>query len=129
MADRVFTAFDFEHDESLRNLLVGQSRHEDTPFQICDWSVKEPFASSYWETKVRERINKCHQMIVICGEYTYCATGVSTELAIAQDEKIPYFLLWGYSSKKCYAPTAARATDKIYSWTWDNLKNLMKGNR
>ena len=26
MADRVFTAFDYDHDASLRTLLVGQSR-------------------------------------------------------------------------------------------------------
>lgn len=46
MADRVFTAFDYDHDAALRTLLVGQSKHEDTPFEICDWSVKEPFTAT-----------------------------------------------------------------------------------
>jgi hypothetical protein len=128
MATRVFTAFDYDHDEFLRTALVGQSRHEDTPFEICDWSVKEPFTGD-WKKKVRERIKKCGQMIVICGEHTDEATGVATELTIAQEESLPYFLLWGYADKTCYKPTSAKATDKIYKWTWDNLKALIKGDR
>jgi hypothetical protein len=128
MATRVFTAFDYDHDEFLRTALVGQSRHEDTPFEICDWSVKEPFTGD-WEKKVRARIKKCGQMIVICGEHTHTATGVATELKIAQEETLPYFLLWGYADKTCYKPTSAKATDKIYKWTWDNLKALIKGDR
>ena len=128
MAARVFTAFDYDHDEFLRTALVGQSRHEDTLFEICDWSVKEPFTGD-WKKKVRERIKKCGQMIVICGEHTDKATGVATELTIAQEESLPYFLLWGYADKTCYKPTSAKATDKIYKWTWDNLKALIKGDR
>ena len=57
-----------------------------------------------WKKKVRERIRKCEQMIVICGEHTYAATGVNTEIEIAQDEEMPYFLLWGYVRKVCYKP-------------------------
>lgn len=129
MAARIFTAFDFDHDEGLRNLLVGQSRHEDTPFEICDWSVKEPFAERNWEAKVRQRIRKCEQMIVLCGQHTHTATGVSTELEIAQDEDLPYFLLQGYASKTCYKPSAAKASDKMYTWSWPNLKSLIAGNR
>lgn len=68
-------------------------------------------------------------MIVICGEHTYAATGVGHELAIAQDEEMPYFLLRGYSDKTCYPPTTAKATDKIYDWTWNNLKLLIAGKR
>lgn len=128
MAARIFTSFDYDHDESLRNLLVGQSRNDDSPFEICDWSVKEPFTGD-WKKKVRERIRKCEQVIVICGEHTDTATGVSTELEIAQDESLPYFLLWGYAGKACLKPKAAKQGDKIYKWSWDNLQNLIKGDR
>ena len=128
MATRVFTAFDYDHDESLRNLLVGQSKNEDTPFEICDWSVNEPFTGD-WKKKARERIKKCQQMIVICGQHTNTATGVSAELEIAQDEEMAYFLLKGYSDKTCYKPTAAKVGDKMYNWTWDNLRKLIGGAR
>lgn len=128
MAARIFTSFDYDHDESLRNLLVGQSRHEDSPFEICDWSVKEPFTSD-WKKKVRERMSKCEQVIVICGEHTDSATGVSVELEIARDLNLPYFLLWGYSAKTCLKPKAAVQSDKIYKWSWENLQSLIKGDR
>ncbi len=126
---RAFIAFDYDHDEFLRTALIGQSNHPDTDFDISDWSVKEPFAERDWENKVRTRIKQTDLVIVICGEHTHTATGVATELRIARAEKKPYFLLWGYSDKTCYKPTTALDTDKIYKWTWDNLKNLVKGDR
>jgi hypothetical protein len=42
MAKRAFISFDFDHDEDLRNLLAGQAKHPDTPFDFANWSVKEP---------------------------------------------------------------------------------------
>ena len=66
---------------------------------------------------------------MICGEHTDTATGVSAEIEIAQEEKTPYFLLKGYSGKACKKPKAATETDKIYNWTWDNLKKLVGGAR
>ena len=128
MATRIYTAFDYDHDEFLRTALVGQSKNDDSPFEICDYSVKEPFTGD-WKKKARERIKKCGQMIVICGEYTHLATGVGHEVTIAQEEELPYFLLQGYSDKTCTKPTSAKTGDKMYDWTWDNLKSLIKGNR
>jgi len=91
---RAFIAFDYDHDEFLRTALVGQSKHPDTDFEITDWSVKEPFTGD-WEKKVRDRIRRVDRVIVICGQHTQTATGVAKELAIARDEKKPYFLLKG----------------------------------
>lgn len=125
---RVFISFDYDNDSDLKLLLVGQSKNPDTPFEIADCSVKEPFSGN-WKEKVRAKIRLTSQMIVICGQYTDLATGVSAELEIAQEEGIPYFLLWGRSSKTCVAPIAALTSDKIYSWTWDNLKILIDGGR
>ena len=49
-------------------------------------------------------------MIVICGEHTHTATGVSHELEIAQEEDMPYFLLKGYADKnlRAYKPNPRR---------------------
>ena len=128
MAKRAFISFDFDHDEDLRNLLVGQAKHPDTPFEIQDWSVKEPFTGN-WQEKVRTRIRMTDLTIVMCGEYTHTAQGVATELKIAREERHPYFLLWGRSDKQCSKPTTADGTDKIYKWTWDNLRALIEGAR
>lgn len=125
---RVFTSFDFDHDEDLRNLLVGQAKHPDSPFDLADWSVKEPMTGN-WKEKVRTRIRGVDIVLVMCGEHTDTATGVSAELSIAQEERKPYFLLWGRANKTCRKPKTAKDTDKIYNWTWDNLKALIGGSR
>ncbi len=125
---RVFISFDYDHDEILKTFLVGQSKHEDTPFDLADWSIKEPLTGN-WKEKARTRIKGVDVVAVICGENTDSATGVSAEIRIAQEENIPYFLLTGYSDKVCRKPKAARDTDKLYKWTWDNLKSLIAGNR
>lgn len=125
---RVFTSFDFDHDEDLRNLLVGQSKNPESPFELFDWSVRATMSGD-WKKLVRDRIKKTSQMIVICGEHTDAASGVSVELKIAQEEGLPYFLLSGRSGKKNRKPKAAKASDKMYKWTWDNLKALLGGAR
>lgn len=123
---RAFISFDFDHDENLRNLLVGQAKNPDSPFDISDGSVKEHLTGN-WKEKVRERIRKTDLTIVICGEWTHTATGVAEELRITREEDKPYFLLWGRAEKNCTKPKTALESDKIYKWTWDNLKKLIRG--
>ncbi|MBU1200656.1 TIR domain-containing protein [Patescibacteria group bacterium] len=124
---RCFISFDYDHDKVLKDFLIGQSKKEDSPFEISDWSIKEP--SSDWKDKARTRIKKSEIVIVLCGHNTNTATGVSIELEIAQEEDKNYFLLAGYSSGGNKKPSSAKTTDKLYSWTWDNLKRLIHGNR
>lgn len=125
---RAFISFDFDHDEDLRNLLVGQAKNPDSPFNIADWSVKEPMTGN-WKEKVRQRICRTDLTIVICGEYTHVATGVATELSITQEEYKPYFLLSGRAGKTVTKPRSAYQSDSIYTWTWVNLKKLIAGER
>lgn len=125
---RVFISFDYDHDQDLKNLLVGQARHTGTPFEIADWSAKEHMYGD-WRAQVRDRIRRSDLTIVICGQYTHAATGVAIELNITREERKPYFLLAGRSNVHCTKPTSAYATDKIYTWTWDNLRALIDGAR
>ena len=125
---RTFISFDYDHDASLKTLLVGQARNEDSPFEITDMSIKETISTN-WKQNARTRIKGCDVVVVICGEYTNTATGVSAELEIAQEENISYFLLKGYSNKTCVKPKAAKSSDKIYTWNWENLKLLINGGR
>ena len=125
---RSFISFDYDNDSDLKTLLVGQAKNPDSPFEITDMSIKEAIAQN-WKDNARRRIKGCDVVIVICGEHTDTATGVSTELKIAQEENIPYFLLWGRSDEKCVKPKAAKTSDKIYNWTWNNLKLLIGGAR
>ncbi|CDZ66324.1 Hypothetical protein NGAL_HAMBI2605_46000 [Neorhizobium galegae bv. orientalis] len=125
---RVFISFDYDHDETLKTFLVGQAKLADSPFELADWSIKEHI-SEEWKKKARTRIKSVDVVAVICGLHTNTATGVSAEVKIAQEEVVPYFLLAGYSEKANVKPVAALSSDKLYKWTWDNLKSLIGGGR
>jgi hypothetical protein len=124
---RVFVSFDYDNDARLKDLLVGQSKNEDSPFELADWSIKEHLTGD-WKEKVRKRIRSVDIVCVLCGTSTHLATGVAAELTITLEEGVPYFLLAGYQSG-CTKPTSAAASDAIYRWTWDNLKALIGGGR
>ena len=67
--------------------------------------------------------------IVICGEHTHTAKGVAAELTISREEGKSYFLLWGRPHENCTKPAMALKSDKVYKWTWENLKQLISGAR
>ena len=124
--NRVFISYDFDHDEDTKILLAEQARLPDSPFEITDASVREPLIGD-WGDKVRRRMDNIDVVIVICGEHAYLAKGVAAELTIAQEKNKPYFLLTAYAHRTCTRPTSARSSDKVYEWTWDNLKTLIGG--
>lgn len=125
---RAFISFDIDHDEGAKIMLVGQAKLQDSPFDFNDNSVKEHLTGD-WREKVRRRMDNVDVVIVLCGTQTHTAAGVAAELTIAKEEGKPYFLLAAYSDKNCTKPTSASASDKVYRWTWDNLKSLIAGNR
>ena len=125
---RVFISFDYDNDRELPDTLIGQAKQQNSPFSIADYSLKEPLTEK-WRDEVRNRIRRADLTIVICGECTDTAKGVAAELAITREEQKPYFLLRGHPHRDCKKPATALRTDKIYKWTWDNLKVLIEGGR
>jgi hypothetical protein len=125
---KVFISFDYDHDEVLKTFLVGQSKNEDSPFTLEDWSIKEHIDEN-WKAKARARMKRVDVLAVICGQHTHTATGVSAEIKIAQELGLDYFLLKGYKDLDCKKPLTAKSTDSMYNWTWPNLKALIGGGR
>ena len=123
---RAFISFDIDHDEGAKKMLAGQAKLPDSPFEFKDNSVKEHLTED-WKEKVRRRMDNVDVVIVLCGTQTHTASGVAAELTIAKEKKKPYFLLAAYSDKRCTKPTSATSSDKVYKWTWDNLKKLIGG--
>ena len=128
MKKRAFISFDYDHDEELKQALIGQSKNPDSPFSINDMSIKQAIDGN-WKYYARQRIRQCDVVIVICGKHTDTARGVSAELTITQEEGIPYFFLCGRADGNVVKPLGANASDKIYKWTWENLKALINGAR
>ena len=125
----VFISFDYDNDLQLKEGLIGQSRNDNSPFNVSDFSMKEAAPQSKWRKEARERMKRCSVVIVMCGQHTDKATGVNAEITIAGELGKPYFLLQGYRKGKCVRPKGAKSTDKMYTWTWDNLVRLLNGER
>ena len=123
-----FISFDYDNDNDLRGNLLAQANKPESPFSITDWSVKEPI-NEKWREKVRDLIRRADLTIVICGEHTHQASGVAAEVAIAKEEKKPYFLLKGRRQKQCSRPTTAPKKKAMHPWTWPTLKELIANPR
>ena len=125
----VFVSFDYDNDLQLKEGLIGQSRNDNSPFEVADFSMKEAAPQSKWREEARRRISRCSVVIVMCGRHTDQASGVSAEITIARELDKPYFLLRGYRKRKCVKPKSAKSSDKMYNWTWKNLELLLAGHR
>ena len=121
---RVYVSFDFDNDKELKDLLIGQSRLTDSPFEVCDWSLKEEQPMRFWQQTAEQRISRCDVVIVMVGSRTYTAPGVLKEVAIARRLGKPIYQIIGYKDGKY-----SRVPDAgpLYSWTWDKLKELLGG--
>jgi hypothetical protein len=91
----IFVSFDVDHDEDLRELFAGLAQGPDFPFVIDAWSAPKKTGAADWREAARQRIASVDAVVVICGELTHAAPGVSGELAMAQEQGKPYLLLWG----------------------------------
>jgi MTH538 TIR-like domain (DUF1863) len=124
---RVFISFDYDNDARQKDLLVGQSKHPDTDFEFADWSSKEHISGD-WKSKIKAKLAHVDVVCVLCGKNMATAAGVNHEVEMAQEIGKPYFCLAAYS-EGCSKPSSAKASDKLYEWTWENLKKLIKGGR
>ncbi len=120
---RVFVSFDFDNDKVLKDFIVGQSKLNDSPFEISDWSMKEAAPQSNWEVEAKARINRSDIVIVMVGPKTNKAPGVLKEVKMARSLDIPIYQVIGYRNRKY---TAVPNAGRLYSWSWNNLKNLFQ---
>jgi hypothetical protein len=118
---KVFISFDFDNNLDLKNLLVGQAKLPDSPFEISDWSLKEAGPEKDWEEKAREKIKRSDIVIVIAGTYTYRASGVKKEIKMAREESVKIVQIKPQGTN----PERVQDAGVLYEWTWDNLKALL----
>lgn len=121
---KAFISFDYDHDLELKNALVAQSELDDSPFEINDVSIKQAIDIN-WKKYARKKIKESDVVIFICGKYTNTAKGVTAEMSITLEENANYFLLCGRSDEIVQKPSNAKKEDKVYKWTWKNLKELI----
>ncbi|SDG70576.1 TIR domain-containing protein [Bradyrhizobium sp. Rc2d] len=118
----VFVSFDFDNDKVLKDFIIGQSKHGDSPFSVIDHSLKEAAPEKDWKEKARRAIKRADVVIVMVGPKTHKAPGVLAEVAIARDEDKKIIQVIGYKDGNY---TAVANAGRLYSWNWDNLKKLL----
>lgn len=118
MADKkvIFVAFPIE-DESVRDLIKGQSLNTRTPFEYIDMSVKEAYDEE-WKKRVRTRILRSDGVLAIVSKNSLSSTGQKWEIQCAKDETKPIRGIWGYTDDR----TNLVGVNTMV-WTWNNIAN------
>ncbi|MFW5700116.1 MAG: TIR domain-containing protein [Cyclobacteriaceae bacterium] len=124
MAKRIFTSFAIE-DVRMRDLFVGQARHEKVPYDIVDMSVKEPWSSA-WKTNCRTKIKGCNGVIVLISKNLKNGTGALWEINCAKEEGIPILGVYMTGCTSLDAPNELNGVKKVI-WTWPNIADFVNG--
>ena len=122
---RAFISFDFDHDETEKNLFVGQSKNSKTPFSIEDWSSKSSLPQSQWEKLIKDKINKCNMVIVLSGKTMASATGVAKEITMAKNQNVPVFGVYVDGANRTSNLPSGLAKNRVISWNWDSIANAI----
>jgi hypothetical protein len=110
----VFVAFAIE-DESIRNMIKGQSLNTTSPFEYIDMSVKEAYDEE-WKKKVRTRIIRSDGVLVIVSKNSVNSSGQKWEIQCAKEEKKKIRGIWAYKEDR-----TDLAGVNTMVWTWDNI--------
>ena len=96
MKKPVFVSFDFDNDKKLKDFIIGQSKLQDSPFEVSDWSMKEAAPQRNWEQSAEDRIKRVKLVIVMVGPETHRTPGVLKEVEMARRNNIPIVQVIGY---------------------------------
>lgn len=122
---RVFVSFDFDYNETEKNLFIGQSKNSKTPFNIEDWSSKSSLPQNQWEALIKDKINKCNMLIVLSGQTMASASGVAKEIKMAREQDVPVFGIYvDGANSNSNLPTGLQRNRTI-SWNWESIANAI----
>ena len=119
---KVFISFDFNEDKALKDLLIGQARNRQCPFEVIDTSLQEAAPEKDWEAKAESKIHRADLVIVLVGSMTYQARGVLREVRLARREKKRIVQLIGHKNGHHRRVPGAGI---LYRWTWENLQKIL----
>lgn len=120
---KVFVSFDFDNDRALRDLIIGQAKLPDSPFEVSDHSLKEAAPQAQWEKRAHAAIARADVFILMLGSRTRSAAGVRKEIAMAKKLGKPRFQVIGYRHGGEHWRVVGAG--RVYNWNWNNLKRLL----
>lgn len=120
---RIFISFAKE-DSNLRDLLVGQARNNNSPFEFVDMSVKQAWDSA-WKTNCRRKIKGCDGVIALITKNTQNADGELWEIKCAKEEGIPCLGIWGNDNHYGVSIPNELSSSQMRDWTWSNISSWL----
>ncbi len=123
---RAFVSFDFDHDETSRNLFAGQAKKESpTPFTVQDWSSRTTLPQATWEEEMKKRIAATNMCIVLVGRHMAGATGVAAEIAMAKEKDVPVFGVYVDGANSQTTLPSGLARNRAVEWKWDKVAAMV----
>jgi len=118
VAPRAFISFEME-DRWARDFLVRQAHDKRTDIEFVDYSVQDPFDSS-WKTNCRDRISRTKGTIVLVGPTTYESDAVLWEIAetTRQDH---YMFGVQINRDKTHTPPVGLPGKNVIRWDFDQI--------
>ena len=120
---RIFISFAKE-DSNLRDLLVGQARNNNSPFEFVDMSVKQAWDSA-WKTNCRRKIKGCDGVIALITKNTKNADGELWEIKCAKEEGNPCLGIWGNDNHYGVSIPNELSSSQMRDWTWSNISSWL----
>ncbi len=118
---RAFISFDFDHNEREKRLFVGQIKNSRTPFSIEDWSSKKTLPQNQWEKLIKDKVSRCHMVIVLVGKNMASARGVDKEIKMAQELNVPVFGVYVGGAKSSSKLPVGLPRNKTINWNWNAI--------
>jgi hypothetical protein len=122
---KIFISFDYD-DHDVKAAFAEQAGRPDFPVDLIDVSIQERVQHG-WPEVAEKLIRGADVVLVLCGEQTHQAKGVTTELQSAQNWDKKYILVSATRKGVPTKPANARATDKIWRGTWATVGALLRG--
>lgn len=122
---RAFISFDFDHNESEKNLFIGQSKNSKTPFSIQDWSAKSSMPQNQWEKIVEEKIKKCNMVIVLVGKFMASSIGVKKEVKMAKENNVPVFGVYVGNANTTSNLPEGLSRSRVIKWEWEKISDMI----
>ena len=122
---RAFISFDYDNNFADKILFVGQIKNSMTPFSAEDWSSKETLPQAQWERRLKEKIGRCHLMIVLVGKSMASATGVKKEIRFADAQDVPFFGVYVDGAGIASTLPTGLARNRTIRWNWQSIASAV----
>src|SRR4030067_3017022 len=93
---KVFISCHCDNDKTLKDFIIGQAKNTDSPFEVSDFSLKEPAPEKEWLDRAHRAISRSDVFIVMLWPKNNKAPGVLQEVKIANELGTTKFQIIGY---------------------------------